>query len=248
MDITSYLLGKKSGGGGGSSGFDWEAIGYERTPKGLEDAYNYAKQIQENWDSTITSCSQLFDYDYNLVYFPLVDTSNVTKMYQMFTYDYALQKVPTLNMDNVDNFSSMYNWCYNLKEVGDIELKTTGNSSINASMAFQNTAIETAPKIKSVRPLNLEQTFRKCSYLKTVPVWQIGTGGYGINSMNNTFLDCPLLTDESLNNIMATIKNAPNYNGTKTLKYIGFNETQATTCTTLSNWSSLEATGWTTGY
>lgn len=247
MDITSYLLGKKSSGGGGG-GLDWSAIGYEGTPKGLEDAYNYAIEIQENWDSSVTSLSGLFSYDYDLVYFPLVDTSNVTNMYQMFYGSNVLQKIPTLNMDNVTNFYAMCNNCVNLKEVGNIELKSSVGSTLNASLIFQNTAIETAPMIKSIRALNLYQAFKNCADLKNVPVWEIGTGGQGNSDMSDTFLNCVELTDKSLNNIMATIKNLPNYGGTKTLKYIGLTETQATTCTTLSNWSALQTAGWTTGF
>ena len=47
MDLTSYLLGKKSSGGGG---LDWTAIGYTQSPKSISDGYTYAKQIYDNWD------------------------------------------------------------------------------------------------------------------------------------------------------------------------------------------------------
>lgn len=49
MDITSYLLGKQAGGGGGGSDLDWTAIGYDSTPQAIVDGYNYAKQIKDNW-------------------------------------------------------------------------------------------------------------------------------------------------------------------------------------------------------
>lgn len=62
------------------------------------------------------------------------------------------------------------------------------------------------------------------------------------------FKNCTSLSNDSLNNILAMLTNATAYTGTKTLKYIGLSETQATTCTTLSNWTACETAGWTTGY
>ena len=66
--------------------------------------------------------------------------------------------------------------------------------------------------------------------------------------MTYMFDNCTSLTDDSLNNILAMLTNATAYTRTKTLKYIGLSKTQATTCTTLSNWAACEAAGWTTGY
>ena len=66
--------------------------------------------------------------------------------------------------------------------------------------------------------------------------------------MNYMFSNCTSLSNESLNNVLAMCTNATSYTGTKTLKYIGINATQATTCQSLSNWSAFVAAGWTTGY
>ena len=66
--------------------------------------------------------------------------------------------------------------------------------------------------------------------------------------MTLIFKDCPNLSDESLNNILAMCKNATSYTNTKTLAYIGLTSAQATKCTTLSNYSTFTAAGWTTGY
>ena len=59
--------------------------------------------------------------------------------------------------------------------------------------------------------------------------------------------DCPKLTDNSLNNILASITLATGVS-TKKLKSLGLSSTQATKCTTLSNWAAAQAAGWTTGY
>lgn len=89
------------------------------------------------------------------------------------------------------------------------------------------------------------------SSLTTFPV--LDMSGIEFGSMNNTlyqmFQNCPNLTNESLNNILASLLTAtPRLVGTKKLSNLGLTSTQATTCTTLSNWQSLADAGWTTGY
>ena len=69
-----------------------------------------------------------------------------------------------------------------------------------------------------------------------------------VTNLIDTFKDCPNLTDESLNNIMAMFLNSGVVASNKTLKNSGLTQAQATKCQSLSNWASLEANGWTTGY
>lgn len=33
---------------------DWSELGYENTPQAIIDGFNYAKDIKDNWDSSIT--------------------------------------------------------------------------------------------------------------------------------------------------------------------------------------------------
>ena len=56
------------------------------------------------------------------------------------------------------------------------------------------------------------------------------------------------LTDDSLNNLLKMCSNATNYTASKTLKDVGLTNTQATTCTGLSNWADCVTAGWSTGY
>ena len=104
MDITSYLLGKKAGGGGGSSDLDWSAIGYSGTPQVITDGYDYAKQIYDNWDSSITSMSSKYSGENDLVIMPLVDTSNATTFQNCFQNCVRLLEVPKLNTGKCTNF------------------------------------------------------------------------------------------------------------------------------------------------
>lgn len=91
---------------------------------------------------------------------------------------------------------------------------------------------------------NISYMFQNCYRLENIPQFNAGK----VINMSNTFYNCSRLSNESLNNILAMCANAKSITSNKTLKYIGLNSTQATTCQTLSNWSAAEAAGWTTGY
>ena len=252
MDITSYLLGKKSSGGGGGSTLDWTAIGYSEEPQGVDDivpnGYNVAKDIYDNWDNTITTCSNLYANTANIIWFPVVDTSNVTTTQNMFNNCQTLQKFPELDFSQLKTLTSMFNGCKNLKEVGDI-ITTQLSATFNmGSMFLDCVSLETAPMIKNVDGYtDIGMAFKNCTSLKNVPLLDVGTGR-GFSYMTNAFQNCPLLTNESLNNILGIIKNAYSVASTKTLANIGLSEAQATICTQLSNWSAVQAKGWTTGY
>lgn len=92
---------------------------------------------------------------------------------------------------------------------------------------------------------NINNIFQGCTNLVNVPVYNIPSA----ISAGYSFLNCPNLSNESLNNIMGTLLSSNisdiNY---KNLKSVGLSQTQATTCQTLSNWDAFVAAGWSTGY
>ena len=90
--------------------------------------------------------------------------------------------------------------------------------------------------------------FNSCTGLTTVPQLSLvkATGG---TSLQNMFSKCTSLSSTSLNNILASLATwGGSASNSKNLKYIGLTSAQATTCTGLSNWATLSAAGWTTGY
>ena len=103
--------------GGGGGGLDWTAIGYTEEPSSITDGYNYAKEIYDNWDNTITNMRYKYQYDKDLVFMPLVDTSNVTRTDYTFTGCVRLQEIPILDLSNVTVMSSMFNSCTGLSNV-----------------------------------------------------------------------------------------------------------------------------------
>lgn len=234
MDIPSYLLGKQAGGGGGDvslqtnksvtitsngetvinpdEGYeamekvtvttnipsggesqDWAKIGYDAEPAFIGEAYEYALEILNNWESSITSTHMKFFNDKQLVIMPFVDTSNVTNMAQTFMTCNNLSCIPKLNTSKNERMYRMFLGCTNLKIL---------------------------PVLDTTNVTNFQDAFKNCEFL----------------------------SNDSLNNILKMCINAQKYNSTKTLAYIGLTSSQATTCTTLSNYQDFVDAGWTTGY
>lgn len=109
--ITGLNYISNDGGGSGDCDLDFTQIGYEGTPQRMIDAIEYAKEIQSNWDASVTRRNSAFEYDTELVYFPAVDTSNVTSMYRMFFGCTNLQIVPHLDTSNVTDMYYMFYYC-----------------------------------------------------------------------------------------------------------------------------------------
>lgn len=83
-----------------------------------------------------------------------------------------------------------------------------------------------------------------CTNLVTVPV--LNTANIR-TSVQNAFLNCPNLSNDSLNNIMRMCINS-GMGSYKTLARLGLTQAQATTCTNLSNYEDFTSAGWSTGY
>ena len=113
----------------GGSSHDWSAIGYNGEPKSLQEMFDYSKEIYDNWDNTIIDLNSKFSRDKKLVWFPLVDTSNVTNMSSMFNNCTSLKEIPQLNTSNVTNMSYMFYYCTSLEEIPQFDTSNVRNMS-----------------------------------------------------------------------------------------------------------------------
>ena len=191
--------------------------------------------------SAVTNMSHMFYGCTSLTTISQLDTSKVTSMNYMFQNCSALTTIPLLNTSKVTNMNNMFQDCTSLTT---IPLLNTSKVT-NMNYMFQNcSALTTIPLLNTSAVTSMRNMFSGCISLTTIP--QLDTSK--VTNMMNMFNSCTSLSNDSLNNILAMLTNATSYTGTKTLKYIGLSETQATTCTTLSNWSACETAGWTTGY
>lgn len=117
----------------------------------------------------------------------------------------------------------------------------------NMTYFLDSATITELPSIDTSNVTNMEGAFYYCQYMTTVPVLNANKN----ENFKYTFKNCTSLSNESLNNILETIANATWYNShdkVKTLNWLGLTSSQATTCTTLSNWAAAEAAGWSTGF
>lgn len=209
MDVFSYLLGKQQGGSSGG-GRDWSEIGYSSEPESIQDGFDYAKTIKDNWDSSVTSLSNKFKGDTNLIYMPLVDTSNATnfmKMFtdctsliqvalldtsqatmvtQMFNNCSALESVPLFDFSNAKSFANMFSNCRALKSIPAVD---TG-SVTDFSSAFLNCiSLESIPALNTSDATFISAIFSGCSSLKTIEElnWEKA------NNISSAFTNCTSL-------------------------------------------------------
>ena len=187
---------------------------------------------------SVTSTQSMFSGCNSLTTIPLLNTSNVTSMNSMFTNCTNLESIPQIDTSKVTNMSYMFYKCNSLTT---IPLLNT-SSVTNMTNMFQNcTNLESIPQIDTSKVTNMSNMFNGCTKLETLPVFNLSSiAGSGLSS---TFTGCASLSDESLNNIMASCITATN-TSPKTLGYTGLNSTQRTKCQSLSNYQDFINAGW----
>lgn len=211
MDTLSYLLGKKSSGGGGD--LNWSAIGYSGTPQSIVDGYNYAKYIQDNWQE---DTSRLYDFQdvmisplvslgnrtsmyyfgascSKLVEVPLLDTSNITNMSSAFYSASVLLTVPLFDTSKVTNMEQVFTYCYQLTS---IPLFNTSNVTNMYSMFKGCKNLTTVPLLNTSNVTSMGSMFSGCSSLKSVPLFDTSN----VTNMGDMFGGCSKLTDIPLFN------------------------------------------------
>ena len=141
---------------------DWSELGYEDTPQIVIDDFNYAKDIYDNWDSSITNLKQYFYNNTNIVYMPLVDTSNVTSFAQCFQGCISLKNVPLLNTSNVTNMGQIFQNCSQLES---IPLMNTNNVTSIMNMVSSCAKLKNIPVLNTSKITNFSNAFQYCSRL-----------------------------------------------------------------------------------
>lgn len=227
--------------GGGGYPPDWSLIGYSDTPQSVIIDFNYAKEIYDNWDSSITSMYHKYDNNSQIVIMPLVDTSNVTNMEYAFNYATHFEYCPLLDTSAVTNFQ----YAFSNTNIPSIPFIDTSSATTTRNMFSNCLRLTAVPLFNTSDVTNMQQMFFGCSNLVTVPLFDTSK----VNNLNSCFSYCGQLSDESLNNIMRMcINTTSHYSRTKTLATLGIDSNQATRCQSLSNYQDLLDAGWTTGY
>lgn len=159
MDILSYKLGKNASGGGGGD-LDWSALGFTGTPQSIIDGYNYAKQIQNTW-TTATSLNKKYYMNYEIVFFPTVDTSNSTNFASMFENS-SIVETALFDTSKGDSFGSMFSECKSLKKIPQFDLS---NATGCAYMFSNCKGLEEVPIFNLPKATSLSGMFNICNLL-----------------------------------------------------------------------------------
>ena len=198
---------------------DFTSIGYDMENAGHffnaeKEALAYAKKIQDEWDPTnggSVSSDGMFAADYNLVYFPYVDTSKLTRMHSMFHNCKRLTCIPELDTRNATIMSDMFSECkllrhtpllhtgnatdmswmfYNCGSIEQISLSDTSKVTKTRSMFSGCGMLESISPINTENVTDMYQMFYNCGRLSAIP--QLNTSN--IKDFANLFYGCSSLT------------------------------------------------------
>ena len=137
---------------------DWSQIGYEDTPQIIIDGFNYAKDIYDNWDSSITDMQGKYSGDLQLKYFPNVNTSNVITLNSCFVNCNYLENIVLINTSNVTNMYRTFMNCYRLENI---------------------------PLLDTFKVENFNEIFKNCSKLKNIPEFDTSNIKFMSNAFGN---------------------------------------------------------------
>ena len=265
MDLMSYILGKKAGGGGGVTPTGTIDI----TSNGVTDVTNYAYADvnvsgggAEDYFATTTNQSQVgylikklpeaeitatmlmgFSGNTNLVEIEALSTPNVANLASAFNYCSNLEKIKLITSSTL---TSLYGTFYGCLKLNEISLSNTENVT-SMEDCFRNcSGLVTIPQLNTNKVTSFKRFVYGCSNLENLPQLDFSSA----TDLSEMFVDCGKFTDASLNNILASCIGATSYTGTKTLTQLGIYSYRysASRIQALSNYQAFLDAGWTIGY
>ena len=188
-DFSSYSVAidnlPSSGGG-----LDFSVIGYDATPEFLSSGIEYAKQIKDTWNDSITNCGNKYANDLNLYFFPVVNTANVTNMSYMFK-NTNLLVVPDLNTPKCTDLNGTFQGCGSLL-YADLSNWTLSKVKYASNMFDGCERVSTIILPKGLRPTYAGDMFYNCKALTQVNIKDIDFSQ--CTNMSYAFTNCYGLT------------------------------------------------------
>lgn len=252
MDITSYLLGKKAGGGSQPPNLQTKEVEITTnttTTISPDEGYDGLESVEvtTNVAGNPVNVSGNGTYTVGIVGTCLTELPQIVVTSGSCSYllqnFLGLKKADIVFTQNSTNAGGFFMNCTSLKEVtaSHFDYVTDMNNMFNGC-----TGLVQAPTLDTSNVTNMRYAFLGCSSLEDVPIYNTAQV-YG-GRFTNMFSGCTSLNNNSLNNIMQMCINATLQTTNKTLADLGLTQTQAETCMTLSNYAAFTAAGWTTGY
>ena len=253
LDIVSYILGKKKGGGGsvtlqtksvtvtsnGSQNITADT-GYDGLKK-VELTTNVSADLSDYFTSTLNGRA------YKMLKTIPDDTIVASiDLSSAFAECSGLITIPLLDTSNVQFMNKMF---YNCTSLTSIPLLDTSHVENMSSMFYNCTSLTSIPLLDTsyLSPTNMVNMFSGCTSLTTVPLLSTSQ----ITSFSKTFENCPNLTDTSLDNILQMCINSDTtMTNRKNLVFVGFSESNypASRIQALPHYQDFIDAGWTIGY
>lgn len=215
---------------------DWTEIGYEDTPQTIIDGFNYAKQVQANWNPDATSLNGKFRMDTNLLILPYVDTSKATNFFDFCKDARHLIYIPLIDTSKATTLQSAFS---GVSIINFPNLDTSSCTNFNYTFG-NNKSLKHFKTIDTSKGKDFTGMFKDSEQLQDVDLLDLSSA----TNLQNMFSNCNQLTDYSLNNIMAMCIGATAYTGKKTLRQLGLNSNKATRATQLENYTAFVEAGW----
>lgn len=180
---------------------DWTEIGYSNTPESTLEGFNYAKEIDENWDTSVHTYTEAFREDYKLMYFPNMSyekrysMERCSRMFQGSNLEYFNSSLPY-----VQELASTFASCHNLRYCKITDLENTGINSISGLFTdcFQLERVDINFDTLPSSVTNISNIFSSCWNFKEVSInndYIVNAGGafqntYSLESANIKLKAC----------------------------------------------------------
>lgn len=139
-------------------GIGWSQSDIDTFVAPYAEGVAYAKEIQENWDPSVTSLKQKFYGDKQLTIFPNVDCTNVQNMYYCFR-DSSIKMLPHLDIPNLQGAEC----CFQNTPIVNVDL-TGWKGNGNAIGIFRDCVnLETVSFNNEFYPSGCEAMFTYCN-------------------------------------------------------------------------------------
>lgn len=225
----------------GGGGTDWSEIGYSSEPSFVTSGFNYAKNIYDNWDSSITNGKNMYNSDNNLLFFPNVDCHNITDASYMFNSCGTLLEVPAVNFKPQDA-SYMFNSCTVLRNIdmSNFNISRLLNVEGMFRLCYRLSGIDLSNKtLQEYRWTNLSYMFQSACQYKTSNTMEIkfvACNDTYARNFSSMFESCLKLKKIDMSNFKSNVGNFQRvFFNCYNLEVIDISKLDLTTATSYSN-------------
>lgn len=210
-------------------GIGWSQSDIDAFVEPYATGVEYAKQIQENWDPSVTSLEAKFNGDKQLTIFPNVDCTNVQSMYYCFQ-ESAIKMIPHLDIPNLQNMEH----CFWGTPIVNVDL-TGWKGDVFAKFAFFNCInLETVSFNNEFYPSSCANMFEGCDIGNLKKITGLNTSkcssfNYMFSSSNLTNLERLTLDTQSGTDFAQMFRSTVFPSNRDVINLADFNTSKATT-------------------